>query len=83
MNTKELLVRAVREGANVTMFLEALTEVRPATPKEKAVIAAAREYAELNLMENANIEHWLSQGKEMERLLRIHDYLQERAERAA
>lgn len=43
MNTKELLVRAVREGANVTMFLEALTEVRPATPQEKAVIAAARE----------------------------------------
>lgn len=41
------------------------------------------QYAELNLMENAHIEHWLSQGKEMERLLRIHDYLQERAERAA
>lgn len=41
------------------------------------------QYADLSLMENADIEHWLSQGKEMERLLRIHDYLQERAERAA
>ena len=43
MSTKELLVRAVQEGANVTMFLDALAKVRPATPQEKAVIAAARE----------------------------------------
>lgn len=39
------------------------------------------QYAEVSLMEHAQGEDWLSQGKEMGRLLRIHDYLQDRAQR--